>query len=158
MKRILSLLIVLVGFSCGDKSGKIDLVQYQDGKQLLSVDNLKRNGEKYITPKVTRISRDSVSKGEELLVDIFLEDRDVKLIDAFIACDSSANPMVDTVDYKVSGCSTGLVVKNDTIRIGFRPTELGVQKFPEITILTRDEDKIFRTLKYSFVYKVSGND
>jgi hypothetical protein len=156
MKRILTVLILLLGFSCRDKASKTDLVQYQGGKQLLTMNSLSRNGEKFIAPQVIKVSSDSVLKGEELLVDLFLGDSGIELIDAFIGCDLSSNPMVDTSNYKISGCSTSLLIRNDTVRIGFRPTEIGIQKFPEITILTRGKDKIFRTLKYSFEYRVSG--
>jgi hypothetical protein len=65
-----------------------------------------------------------------------------------------AQRVVDTTTHKVSGCSKGLLVENDTIFIGFRPKELGVKQFPEITILTKDDEKVFRTLAYSFSYKV----
>jgi hypothetical protein len=154
MRALLLVAICLFAFSC---KKKIDLAQYQDGQQLLTVNDVKRNGDKIKEPRIMKISTDSVFVGEEFLVKIFLEDADLKIVDAFFNCNPVASPTVDTTTYKVSGCSNGLIVKNDTILIGFSPTELGVQKFPEITILTKDKESIFRTLKYSFEYKIVTN-
>jgi hypothetical protein len=154
MKPFLTLLILVCLFSC---KKDIDLVQYREGQQLLTVNNLKKNGENLKSPDIEKVSRDSVNSGEELVVKIFLKDSYLKIVDAFVDCESVENAMVDTATYKVSGCSKGLVVQNDTIFIGFRPTEPGSQEFPEITILTKDSDKIFRTLKYSFLYKVTAS-
>jgi len=154
MKLFLTLLILVCLFSC---KKDVDIVQYREGQQLLTVNNLTKNGENLKSPDIGKVSKDSVSSGGELVVKIFLKDSDLKIVDAFVDCKSVENPTVDTATYKVSGCSKGLVVQNDTIFIGFRPTEPGSQEFPEITILTKDSEKIFRTLKYSFFYKVTAS-
>jgi hypothetical protein len=156
MRMLLFVLGVLLAVSCESKTGKIDLVKYQGREQLLTINDVKRNGEKLKEPRIISLSKDSILVGEELLVKIFLEEADLKLIDAFLNCKSVENPAVDTMTYKVSGCSRGLIVQNDTIFIGFHPTKSGVQKFSEITILTKDKENIFRTFKYSFEYKVKG--
>ncbi|MEI9918970.1 MAG: hypothetical protein WDO14_09235 [Bacteroidota bacterium] len=103
-------------------------------------------------PLVGIISPKTVSIGEEFLARIFLKRSDLKLIDAFIDCDSVTRPSVDTTNYDVSGCRKGLVVKDDTIRIGFRPTSPGIKKIEGITILTRDSNRVFKIIKYSFTY------
>lgn len=102
------------------------------------------------------VSNDSVLVGNELLVKIFLESDELKLVDAFVDCKSVSDPAVDTSTYRVLGCSNRLFVQNDTVFIGFRAGKPGVQRFPDITLLTRDPEKIFRTFKYSFEYKVVG--
>jgi len=153
--RILSIVLILIfSFSCKIKGSKDFLIRYQNGRQLLTLNNTSLEGEKIETPVITKISPDSISIGEELLVKVFIKDAKLNIAEAFVDCESVENPMVDTSTYKVSGCSVGLVVQNDTIFIGFRPTEIGVKKFPEITVLTRDTSKVFRTFGYSFEYKV----
>jgi len=106
-------------------------------------------------PKIGRISKDSVVVGEEVLVKIFIEEAsDLKIVDAFFDCELVAPALVDTSTYKISGCSKGLIVENDTIVIAFEAMTPGVKEFSEITILTKDIDRVFRTFKYSFGYTV----
>jgi hypothetical protein len=154
MRVILFVLVVFFIASCKNKNDKIDLVQYRGGQQLLTMNDLQRNGQKFITPRIVRLSDDSVLVGNELLVKIFLDRGELELVDAFIDCSEVTNLAVDTSTYKISGCANGLIVQNDTIFIGFRVSKLGVQKFSEITLLTRDAEKVFRTFKYSFEYIV----
>lgn len=151
--RILLLsLIVLFFASCTNR--KPEIVQYVNGKQLLAVNDLNKYGEEFVQPKVSKKSLDSVMSGEEFVVRIFLENSNLNLVEAFIDCDSTENPMIDTVTFKVSGCSKKLFVEDDTIYIGLRNSEPGKHSFPMITILTRDEHRIFRTCSYSFKYTV----
>jgi hypothetical protein len=115
-----------------------------------------------MAPKVRATVPDSVEVGNELLVKIFLEDKNFQLVDAYIGCSFVDNPTVDTVVntlYKrkrLDGCTQGLLVVNDTIKIGFRPTTPGMKSFEEITILTRDLEKVFRTQKFTFDYRVTA--
>lgn len=154
MRICLVAFTVVMCISCKSRTDEIDLVQYKDGEQLLTMNDVERNGEKFIAPRILRLSKDSVLAGDEMLIKIFLERDNLKLVDAFLDCKPITSPTVDTMSYKISGCSKGLIVQNDTIFIGFRPTKSGVQKFSEITILTKDRERIFRTFKYSFEYKV----
>lgn len=157
MNRIILGTILLAMVSCDKKEAKKDFVQYADGRQLLTVNEIKRNGDKIERPKINLATPDSAQVGKEFLAKIFLSDTDLRITDAFVDCENVDNASVDTVTYKVSGCKLGLLVKNDTILIAFKPTSSGVKTFSEITILTRDTDKIFRTMKYTFDYKVAGN-
>jgi hypothetical protein len=159
MNRIIFGTILLAMVSCDKKEAK-DFVQYTDGRQQLTVNEIKRNGDKMEKPKINLATPDSAQVGKEFLAKIFLSDTDIKIIDAFVDCENVDNASVDTVTYKVSGCKLGLIVKNDTILIAFKPTSSGVKtfsEFSEITILTRDTDDVFRTMKYTFDYKVAGN-
>jgi len=151
MRSIFPAIIFISFFACKKKT---DLVQYKDGHQLLTVNDLNTDGSKAQIPKIGIISPDSIVAGDELVVKIFLKDSNLKIADAFVGCENVSAQAVDTTTYKVSGCSTGLVVQNDTIFIGFRPSKLGLNEFQEITILTRDNDMVFRTIKYSFTYRV----
>jgi hypothetical protein len=144
-------------FSCGIKSSDKDLVEYVDGKQLLTLNMSKRNGDKNEAPIVNLEAPASVRIGEEFIAKIFLSDTDLTIVDAFVDCENVDKASVDTVTYKVSGCKQKLFVKDDTILVAFKPTTSGAKRFPEITILTRDTDRIFRTLKYMFDYQVVEN-
>lgn len=147
-------MILSFSFSCQRKESKDSIIRYQEGRQLLTLNNTSLEGERIETPVVGKISPDSISVGQELLVKIFIQEPKLHIADAFVNCQPIENPTVDTTTYKVSGCSTGLVVQNDTIYIGFRPMEIGMKKFPEITVLTRDTSRVFRTFVCSFEYKV----
>lgn len=156
MRSFSFVMLVILLFSCSNKPDKIDLVEYEGGEQLLNLNDLTLSGRKIDHPSIKRISDDSVLAGEELLAKIFLEEPDWKLVNAFYGCLSVANPAVDTSKYSIRGCATRLLIQSDTIMIGFRPTKIGLQNFPEITILTRHNDKVFRIYNYSFQYRVVG--
>jgi hypothetical protein len=157
MKQIILGMILIVMFSCDKKANDKDFVQYADGRQLLTVNQIKRNGDKIDEPKINLMTQDSARIGEEFLAKIFLSGTDLIIADAFVDCENIDNPSVDTVTYKVAGCKQGLIVKDDTILIAFKPTSSGIKRFSEITILTKDTDKVFRTMKYTFDYKVAEN-
>ena len=113
--------------------------------------------------KIQIISPDTITVGEPFLAKIFLRGRDYKLIDAYFDCKTVENPTVDTVvntpnkRKRLDGCTKGLFVDNDTLFISFTPSVAGRKKFEEITLLTRDKEKIFRTEKYTFDYYVAEN-
>jgi len=157
MKQIILGTILTVMFSCDKKANDKDFVQYADGRQLLTVNQIKRNGDKIDEPKINLMTPDSARIGEEFLAKIFLSGTDLIIADAFVDCENVDNAAVDTVTYKVAGCKHGLIVKDDKILIAFKPTSSGVKTFSEITILTKDTYNVFRTMKYTFDYKVAEN-
>lgn len=154
MKRSTFGLIIFLVLSCtSDKS--IDAVKYAGQEQLLTLNEFNRDGSKRPTPVIERISPDSVPTGNEFLAKIFVADSSLKITDAFYECQSVQTPAVDTITHKVRGCTRQLLVKNDTVFIGLRPTETGLKEFPAITIVTVDHDNIFRTYEYRFQYNVT---
>lgn len=157
MRQLFFGTILLMMFSCDTKSSDKDFVEYVDGRQMLTVNGIKRNGEKNEEPRINLVTPDSARIGEEFLAKIFLSGTDLKIADAFVDCENVDNASVDTATYKVSGCKHGLIVKDDTILVAFKPTTSGVKKFSEITILTKGTDKVFRTMRYTFDYKVAEN-
>jgi hypothetical protein len=147
--------LVSVLLSCSNgKTDQVSLVKYEGGEQLLTLNSLTTKGGEINEPSIRKISPDSVVAGEELLVKIFIQEPSMKLVDAFFDCQRVPTPAVDTTTFNVRGCRKKLFIRNDTITIGFRPTETGLQSFPVITILTRDKEKIFRTYDYTFKYNV----
>ena len=151
------LLTILFAFSCSPGSDR-NLVEYRNGRQLLNVNETQRNGDRLDKPTVKRLSPDSISVGEEFLARIFLDDKDFDLVAAYFDCDTSQLQTVDTttaVPYKIDGCKWRLEVKSDTIFIAFHGGKPGKRTFHEITILTRDREKIYRTQKYTFDYTVT---
>jgi hypothetical protein len=154
MKRsTLGLMICLVLSCTSDKF--IDAAKYEGQEQLLTLNEFNRDGSKRQAPVIKKISPDSASAGNEFLAKIFIADSSLKITDAFYKCQSVQTPAVDTITHKVRGCTEQLLVKNDTIFIGFRPIETGLKEFPVITILTTDHDNIFRTYEYRFQYNVT---
>lgn len=140
--------------SCNPTSKKKDVIQYKDGRQLLNVNNVNKEGEVIETPVVRKIAPDSIHIGEEFVAKIFLLEKDQQIVNAFIECTTTHNLSVDTVTNEITGCEKPLYIRNDTILIGFRPSKLGIKQFPEITILTKDQENVFRILPYSFNYHV----
>lgn len=156
MNRIFFGAILLAMFSCS-KNGAEDFVKYVEGRQLLTLNEIKRNGEEIDKPNINLVTPDSAQIGKEFLVKIFLSDTDLKITNAFVGCENVDNASVDTVTFEVSGCKHGLIVSNDTIFIAFEPTSPGVKTFSDITILTQDTENLFRTMKYKFDYRVAEN-
>jgi hypothetical protein len=157
MRQLFFGTILLVMFSCDTKSSDKNFVEYVDGGQLLTANEIKRNGEKIEEPRINLVTPDSARIGEEFLAKIFLSGTELRIVDAFVDCENVDNASVDTVTYKISSCKHGLLVKDDTILVAFRPTTSGLKKFSEITILTKGADKVFRTMRYTFDYKVAEN-
>ena len=161
MRRIILGTILLL-FSCDHPAQEADMVRYRDGRQLLNLNEMKRNGDPLDVPRVERISLDSIAVGEEFSAKIFLTDKNYDIVAAYYDCKNVDNPTVDTIGstpnrYKLDGCKRGLMVENDTIYIYFRGGIPGSNAFEEITILTRDKQKIFRTQNYTFNYKIRSN-
>src|SRR5687768_7035124 len=76
MRQLFYGTILLVMFSCNTKSSDRDFVEYVDGRQMLTVNGIKRNGEKYEAPRINLVSPDSARIGEEFLAKIFLSATD----------------------------------------------------------------------------------
>lgn len=157
-------MILIFTLSCDNKTKQKDLIQYKDGRQSLTVNKIDRFGKNIELPEIGVILSDSIIVGKELLAKVYMKDkRDFKMIDAYIDCIEVENPSVDTIPdpinkvKRLSGCRKGLITRNDTIYIGLTPQRTGKMTFGEITILTRDMDKIYRTQKYSFDYNVIEN-
>ena len=157
MKRLFfALILTTVGCQLQEQ----DLLRYVNGRQLLNLNGLNRNGTTIIDPTVQIIASDSIRAGDTFLAKVFLDDKHYQLIDAYFDCVEVRQPTVDTAfnasnnRKKLDGCTKGLYVENDTIYISFVPSAPGKHTFIEITILTRDTEKIFRTLKYKFHYVV----
>jgi len=157
MRTILFGTILTLLISCQTKK---DLVEYKDGRQLLTLNHQKRNGDSLRLPTVLRVPSDSIPTGGQHLTKLFLDNADFKLIDAYIDCAVVDNPSVDTIPNtenkwkRLSGCKMGLTIKNDTILIYMTPENPGTYKFHDITILTRGKEKIYRTQHYTFNYKI----
>ena len=91
MKRFLLIASALLVLSCKSGNDGLNLVQYREGEQLLTMNGVERNGEEFIAPRILRLSKDSVLVGEELLVKIFLNDKDIAIVDALVDCKLVAN-------------------------------------------------------------------
>ncbi len=149
-----SFLVAILAFtiSC-DSSDHTDKAEYIDGRQLLLSPETVSGSESDL---VGIIAPKTILIGQEFFANVFLKDADLELVDAFIDCDIVDQLSVDTTTYNVSGCRKGLVVKADTIRIGFRPITTGVKDFEGITILVRDSKRLFRIIRYSFTYTANA--
>lgn len=108
----------------------------------MNLNGLTRFGDSLANPKVGIEIPDSVIVGDELVATIFLEDEGFDLISAYVDCKDLTKAIVDTVSHPTGGglaewCEMELMVQNDTLYIGFRPTQPGIKPLQEITLLTR---------------------
>ncbi len=155
--RHLIYITILILLSCDNHSREKVPLEYKDGRQLLTLNEQNTNGQKLEKPKVILTINDSARIGEEFIVKISLSDKDFKIKEAFVDCETEQFPSVDTLTYDVSGCKLKLFIESDTVIIAFQPRILGHSKFSEITLLTQDKENVFRTMKYTFDYNVTEN-
>ncbi|MEL6559325.1 MAG: hypothetical protein AAFQ94_14135 [Bacteroidota bacterium] len=158
-------LLVLIGICllafCQQRLEKLDLVEYQNGRQVLNMNDRAKDGKKLVLPTVEINAPDTIKVNEKFNAEIYLSDSNYQLVAAYFDCELVDHPTVDTVVYtandtkRLDGCRKGLMVKNDTILIQFYPSRSGQRTFSEITILTLDNDRIFRTQNYSFNFYVA---
>lgn len=153
MKNYLIILTLSIFASCAEK--KIDKIQFQNGNQILNVNSTNRNGEAIEPVLMKAISPDTVEIGELIDVKVFLSQPNFKIVDASIDCKVSDMSLADTTNNKIIGCSKGLLVENDTVRIQFNVGgDSGEKEFPEIVILSKGDDNVYRYHKGTFNYFV----
>lgn len=144
-------------FSCNSHSEK-NLLQYEDGKQLLTLNELSINGQKLDQFSVEKIAPDTIVNGDEFRAKLFLTNKNINIVAAYFNCLPVDNPTVDTatniLNYQ-NECDVELPVENDTIYIAFRiktmekfATESVPYTSGPITILTKDKEMVYRTQEY----------
>ncbi|PZX56096.1 hypothetical protein LV84_02464 [Algoriphagus ratkowskyi] len=117
MKNYFIIFTLLIFASCAEKN--IDKIQYQEGNQILNVNNSNRHGETIEPVLMQSISPDTVEIGEQINIKVFLSQPGFKIVDASFDCEVSDFSLADTTNNKIIGCSKGLLVENDTVRIQF---------------------------------------
>jgi hypothetical protein len=152
---VLSLLIILM-ISC--KHEIESCVQYKDGFQLLSVNSLTKTGKHLDSVVVYTIAPDTAKFGEEFHAKVFLSNPNLKIVEAYFDCNTSNSSLADTVANDIIGCRNKFVIENDTVSIYFQPGgEHGQKEFREITILSVDNDHVYRFHKGTFKYYIPEN-
>jgi hypothetical protein len=152
--RLLIISTILLIISCDNKTKENDLLEYKDGRQLLTLNYVKRNGDSLDPIAFGLLSPNTIRVGEEFVARIFLMDSSCKIVAAYFNCNRVNNPSVDTTSLDSSGCKIRLHVEHDTIYIAFKSDTVGTKAVDPLTILTRDKEKVFRTLDYRYTMKV----
>lgn len=155
MKTIITITIglILILISCTDK--KTEVVNYVNGKQVLSMNAVDRYGNQIEQPTLQVQFPDTINLGEKFVAKAFLSDQEYKIVDARFDCSVNDSSLVDTLRNRIIGCSKGLLVSNDTIEIHFKVGgKSGPREFHEITALSKDEEGIFRYHQGNFKYFV----
>jgi hypothetical protein len=153
-KWLIILIVVYITFSCQVPQG--DVVRYINGKQVLSMNTLSRNGTRI--DKVDLIARlpDTIKKGEEVHAQIYLQNNGYKIADAFYNCKVNDQSLVDTLSKRIDGCRDGLIVEDDTVEIYFTVANSeGWKQFYDITVLSVDADQVYRYHNGTFRYYVN---
>lgn len=154
MKPHLIFLWVIIFTSCAEKRN--DNIQYQDGNQILNANNINRYGE-LIEPAYLRTTApDTVEPGQKTYAKVFLSNPHFRIVNAIFDCNVSNTSLVDTTTNRIIGCSKGLMLENDTVRIHFTAGEKpGSKKFEEIVILSKDNENVYRYHSGTFNYFVN---
>jgi len=159
--RLLILGTFIAFASCDQIGTGKALVQYRNGRQMLTLNDRTLTGDSLARPVIGVITADSVLLGGQFSAKIFLKTSDYRLIEAYKDLNITDTTTVDTAIvtsefYKPFSGGIRLLVENDTLGIYFRPGKVGQLTFSNVTLLTIDKDKIFRTIPFSFQYKVYG--
>jgi hypothetical protein len=150
---ILKVFILITIGSCGEK--KAVSVQYKDGKQILSMNTITKMGERIDPIVLQAVAPDTVQIGDEFSAKLFLSNSAYNIVDARFDCPLTDLSVADTSRRKIIGCTKGLLVDKDTIRIYFRVGgDYGLKQFDEITALSMDTNNIFRYHTGTFKYFV----
>jgi hypothetical protein len=129
------------------------VVRYIDGKQVLSVNYLTKDGQPFDTVKVLSLNEDIVAIGEKISFRMYLSDPELRLVGAYYMDDISDQSLIDTTwvpqDNSVMGVdiTTGnpLMIVDDTARIEFRVAgQAGAKTTNRITLISVDREKVFR--------------
>jgi hypothetical protein len=147
-------IMVLVLFSCsskqdaiGNKTTENGVVKYIDGYQILSVNNLTKEGRFLDTIKVLSSASDSLDMGKAYHIKVFLSSPEVKVAYAYWNADINEKSTVDTTSGTVNALKgTVFRIKDDTVQVNFTVGGLqpGPEEFKVITVISVDKEKVYR--------------
>lgn len=118
MKCILLALLVVFAISCSKKK---DHVAENEEEIIGSI--------KLIYPK-------SIQKDKEFIAKMFSIDSERKIVNAVVDCDDFSK--IDSITFKIQGCTKELLIKNDTVYLAFIPTSYGEFLFQNIHVLSME--------------------
>lgn len=118
MKCILLALLVVFAISCSKKE---DHVAENEEEIIGSI--------KLIYPK-------SIQKDKEFIAKMYSIDSERKIINAVVDCDDFSK--IDSITFKIQGCTKELVIKNDTVYLAFIATSNGEFLFQNIHVLSME--------------------
>ena len=118
MKCILLALLVVFAISCSKKE---DHVAENEEEIIGSI--------KLIYPK-------SIQKDKEFIAKMYSIDSERKIVNAVVDCDDFSK--IDSITFKIQGCTKELVIKNDTVYLAFIATSNGEFLFQNIHVLSME--------------------
>jgi hypothetical protein len=155
IKYLLQGVFLFILISCNRTDKTKTVVEYVGSKQRLSVNNTDKYGYDFDIGNLQIAGKDSVLLNKKSVFKLIATNPDVRIVRAYLDCETENETLVDTVDYTIEDCTKQLTVINDTIVIQFVPTILGKREFQPITTVTVDKNNIVRILEKSFTYLVT---
>jgi hypothetical protein len=135
MKNTLLVIFVVFTISCSEKKEFVNENQEEIYESI-----------KAIYPK-------SIQKGKEFVAKLYSTDPSLEIVNAVVDCDDFSK--IDSISFRIQGCTKELLIKNDTVYFGFTPTVTGKFLIENISLLSnRKGDATINIQKMELKYEV----
>jgi hypothetical protein len=95
----------------------------------------------------------SIQKGKEFVAKMYSIDPSLEIVNAVVYCDDFSK--IDSISFRVLGCTKELLIKKDTVYLAFTPTVTGEFLFEKISLLSkRNGDATIGIQKVELKYEV----
>ena len=95
----------------------------------------------------------SIQKGKEFVAKMYSTDPSLEIVNAVVECDDFSK--IDSISFKIQGCTKELFIKNDTVFLAFTPSFTGEFLFENINLISnRKGDATIGIQKVELKYNV----
>jgi hypothetical protein len=95
----------------------------------------------------------SIQKGKEFVAKMYSTDPSLEIVNAVVECDDFSE--IDSISFKIQGCTKELLIKNDTVYFAFTPDVTGEFLFEKINLISnRKGDATIGIQKVELKYNV----
>jgi hypothetical protein len=137
MKRITTIIILTVLYSCNSKENKNTIAKLKKANY-----------------KVKILQESVILKDSETCVKIIPMDSTFKTINAFVDCGKLEERESNLELNAIIGCDKNLLIENDTVKIYFTYNEIGDFKFGDLTLLIKENNGNLSFIDTTFWVKI----
>lgn len=95
----------------------------------------------------------SIQKGKEFVAKMYSIDPSIEMVNAVVDFDDISK--IDSISFKIRGCTKELFIKNDTVYLAFTPTVRGGGLFKNISLVSKTKgDATLGIQKVELKYEV----
>ncbi len=135
MKKYILVFFVVLGISCSERKEFINENQEQ------------------IFGSIRAIYPKSIQKEKEFVAKMYSIDPSLKIVNAVVECEDFSK--IDSISFKIQGCTKELLIKNDTVYLAFTPSVTGEFLFENINLISiKNGDATIGLQKVELNYKV----